>query len=58
MFTLKVCIFSMDFKCLDHVFIVIVNKDLCCLDVTTSFFCNPIVHTICGVHALSITSRC
>ena len=56
LFTLMVCIFSLDFKYLEHVFMVAVHKDLCILVIKSSF-CSPIAHTICGVHARSATYK-
>ena len=56
LFTLMVCIFSLDFKYLEHVFMVAVHRDLCILVIKSSF-CSPIAHTICGVHARSATYK-
>ena len=56
LFTLMVCIFSLDFKYLEHVFMVAVHKDLCILVIKSSF-CSPIAHAICGVHAQSATYK-
>ena len=56
LFMLMVCIFSLDFKYLEHVFMVAVHRDLCILVIKSSF-CSPIAHTICGVHARSATYK-
>ena len=57
-FSLSLCLywrfafFPVGLKCLEPAFMVTINKVLCCL-IITFFFCNPIVHIICGVRAQS-----